>query len=98
MARAVGQNEDRVPAPAGHAEAADEGAVLSAAGNILKKGPIRQQIGHKILIVHPTQTDGFHDPIGKEYPDSKVPQLLDPARPGDKTRSLFHSVLQILCT
>ena len=36
--------------------------------------------------------------IGTERPDPKVPQLLDPARPGDKMRSLFHSALQILCT
>ena len=49
----IRQNEDGVPAAAGHAKAADEGTVLSAAGDVFQKGPVFQQIRHEILIVHP---------------------------------------------
>ena len=63
MARSVGQNEDGIPAPAGHAKAADERAALSAAGDVFQKGPVRQQIRHEIFVVHPAQADRGNDLI-----------------------------------
>ena len=63
MTRSVGQNEDGIPAAAGHAEAADERTVLSAAGDVFQKGPVRQQIRHKVFVVYPAQADRGDDLI-----------------------------------
>jgi hypothetical protein len=53
VACSVRQNKDGVPAPAGCAQASNKRTFLSAAGDVFQKGPVRQQIRHKILVVHP---------------------------------------------
>ena len=63
VTRSVGQNEDGIPAPAGHAEATDERTFLSAAGDVFQKSPVCQQICHKVFVVYPAQADRRDDLI-----------------------------------